>query len=101
MHMAILKVFSFTLLLIVLFIWSGHRITQISGEGAFTVLGSWISVDNGEQIFWGQGKCSTCHSIGDRGGSVRGPNLGQSIVGPDIAIRAVERANERSVVLGR
>lgn len=101
MHMAILKVFSFTLLLIVLFIWSGHRITQISGEGAFTVLGSGISVDNGEQIFWGQGKCSTCHSIGDRGGSVRGPNLGQSIVGPDIAIRAVERANERSVVLGQ
>ncbi len=99
--MAAFKVSFFTVFLIGLFIWSGDGITRISGEGASAALGEGLSVENGEQIFWGPGKCSTCHSIGNRGSSVRGPDLGQSAVGPEIAIRAVERANERSAALGQ
>lgn len=99
--MAAFKVSFFTVFLIGLFIWSGGGVTRISGEGASAALGEGLSVENGEQIFWGPGKCSTCHSIGSRGSSVRAPNLGQSAIGPEIAIRAIERASERSAALGR
>jgi putative heme-binding domain-containing protein len=99
--MALFRVASFTVVLIGLFIWGGGGITRVSGEGAPAALGEGLSVENGEQIFWGPGKCSTCHSIGSRGSSVRGPNLGQSAVGPEMAVRAVERAGERSAALGR
>ena len=99
--MAALKVSLFTVVLIGLFIWSGNGITRVSGEGSQAALGEGVSVKNGEQIFWGPGKCSTCHSIGSRGSSVRGPSLGQSDVGPEIAIRAVERGRARSAELGR
>ncbi len=99
--MSALKISVFTMCLIGLFIWAGGAITRVSGEGAPAALGEGLSVENGEQIFWGPGKCSTCHSIGSRGSSVRGPNLGQSVVGPEMAIRAVERARERSAALGR
>ena len=99
--MAVLKVSVFTVVLIGLFIWSGQGITRVSGEGSSVTLGEGVSAENGEQIFWGPGKCSTCHSIGSRGSSVRGPDLGQSDVGPIIAIRAVERGRARSSDSGR
>ena len=99
--MAALKVFLFTVVIIGLFIWSGNGITRVSGEGSLAAVGEGLSVENGEQIFWGPGKCSTCHSIGSRGSSVRGPNLGQSDVGPEIAIRAAERGRGRTAELGR
>lgn len=99
--MAVFKVSVFTVALVGLFIWLGGGITRVSGEGTLAPLGEGLTVENGEQIFWGSGKCSTCHAIGNRGGSVRGPNLGQSEAGPEIAIRALERARERSTVLGQ
>ncbi len=99
--MAIFKVSAFTVVLIGLFIWSGSGITRVAGGGSPAPLGEGVSAENGEQIFWGPGKCSTCHSIGSRGGSVRGPNLGESDVGLQIALRALERARARSAELGR
>jgi len=98
--MAALKVSFFTVFLIGLFIWLGAGITRVSGEGASVRLGVGLSVENGEQIFWGPGKCSTCHSIGPRGSTVRGPNLGESRQGPELAIRAAERAAQRALALG-
>ena len=98
--MAAVKISFFTVVLIGVFIWLGAGITRVSGEGASATLGEGLSVENGEQIFWGPGKCSTCHSIGTRGSNVRGPNLGESRQGPELAIRADERAAERVVALG-
>ena len=99
--MAVFKVSVFTVALVGFFIWLGSGITRVSGEGILAPLDEGLTVENGEQIFWGSGKCSTCHAIGSRGGSVRGPNLGQSAAGPEIAIRALERARERSTALGQ
>jgi putative heme-binding domain-containing protein len=90
----------FTVALVVLFAWAGEIVTRASGGASATVLSEGVSVENGEQIFWGPGKCHTCHAVGTRGSSVRCPNLGESAVGPDIAVRAVDRAQERSAVLG-
>ena len=47
---------------------------------------------SGEKLFWGKGRCSVCHRIGERGYALRGPNLGQSKDGPILSLRARERA---------
>lgn len=46
-------------------------------------------VKEGEALFWGKAQCSQCHSIGKRGGKMRGPNL------EDIGLRAESRAKDR------
>ena len=90
----------FTIALVVLFGWAGEVVTNASGGESVAVLGEGVSVENGEQLFWSKGKCHTCHSVGSRGSSVRGPDLGASTAGPDIAVRAVDRARERGAELG-
>ncbi|MFQ5889371.1 MAG: hypothetical protein ACE5JR_04885 [Gemmatimonadota bacterium] len=90
----------FTVALIGLFVLAGEVVTRASGGASVAAIGEGVSVENGEQIFWGPGKCHTCHSIGTRGSSVRCPNLGESADGPVIAMRAVERARERGAELG-
>lgn len=96
-----IKVPAFTVVVVGLFVWAGEVVDRAAGGTSSGALGEGVSVENGEQIFWGPGKCSTCHSIGSRGSSVRGPNLGQSTAGAEIALRAVERAAERATELGR
>ncbi len=90
----------FTVTLVLLFVWSGEVITNVSGGAEAAVTGEGVGVDIGEQVFWGPGKCHTCHAIGTRGRSVRGPNLGESEHGPPIGARAVERGRERGAELG-
>lgn len=46
----------------------------------------------GEALFWGKGRCFTCHSVGDRGGERRCPNLGAQGELPAIGARAANRA---------
>ena len=91
----------FTVFLVVLFGWAGEVVTRASGGSGSAVLGEGVSVAKGEQIFWDVGKCHTCHSVGMEGSSVRCPNLGQSSVGAEMALRAIERARDRSAVVGR
>jgi putative heme-binding domain-containing protein len=85
------------------YIGIGEEITSISGgaKTATTVAG--ISPEAGESIFWGKGKCHTCHSIGEQGSAIRAPNLGAH--GSDfplpIGLRAEERAKEISQKLGK
>jgi putative heme-binding domain-containing protein len=58
-----------------LFIYIGALITAISGGGeAAAAVAAGVNPEAGEAIYWGKGKCSTCHSLGDRGSAVRGPN---------------------------
>ncbi|MBI4501692.1 MAG: c-type cytochrome [Gemmatimonadetes bacterium] len=71
------KVPVFTAALVGAFIWSGDVVTGASGGGRGpAALPTGVSVAAGEQIFWSTGKCHTCHSVGTRGGKIRGPNLG-------------------------
>lgn len=69
------------------------RISGTGGGGGTVAVG--VNPEAGEAIFWGKGKCHTCHSIGGRGSAIRCPNLGDSRFGPIIGVRAAERAAER------
>ncbi len=96
-----LKVSLFVLTLVALFVWAGEVVSRASGSTRRVAPGEEISVANGELIFWDTGKCHTCHAIGTRGSSVRGPNLGSSADGEAMMIRAEVRALERSADLGQ
>src|SRR4030067_1863697 len=62
-------------------------VTGLSGTGGGeTATG--VSAEAGEQIFWGDGQCSTCHKIGSSGSATRGPDQ------EGLAERAEERAKE-------
>jgi putative heme-binding domain-containing protein len=53
-----------------------------------------ITVNLGEEIFWGKGTCHICHKMGERGEALRGPNLGPGKDGPVISQRAEQRAKD-------
>lgn len=106
MRSPFLRVALLSLGLVLAFVWIGDLVTRISGEaerrpGAATGSGA-ISPEAGEAIFWGKGKCSTCHAVGSRGGSIRGPDQGErGPLGMAIGARAEARARERSRATGR
>lgn len=92
------------ILLIVLgaYMWVGYAITSMTGGEKKASGVVEISPEGGEQIFWGKGRCFTCHSLGGQGSAVRCPNLGQFGEKFPLAIgtRAAERAKERSEETG-
>lgn len=101
-----LRVALFTVGLVLVFVWIGEVITQLSGEGvrqtSATLTAGNITPEAGEAIFWGKGKCSTCHAVGSRGNTIRGPNQGQTgPLGTAIGARAEERARERAKATGK
>lgn len=53
-----------------------------------------VSVQRGENVFWGKGTCHVCHRIGEHGYARRGPNLGESADGNILPIRAEQRAQK-------
>ncbi len=59
----------------VAFVWCGELLTSVSGTGG-SAAGGDVGVERGEAVFFGKGKCYTCHSLGGRGSAVRCPNLG-------------------------
>ncbi|MFQ5667823.1 MAG: c-type cytochrome [Candidatus Binatia bacterium] len=75
-----------------IFVWCGELLTAASGAGGGGAGGE-VGVARGEALFFGKGKCYTCHSIGGRGSAVRCPNLG--VFGEQfrqpVGIRAAER----------
>jgi len=101
-----LRVVLLALGLVGAFVGIGELVTRISGEAerrASLAGGSGpIGPETGEAIFWGKGKCSTCHAVGRRGGSIRGPDQGESgPLGLAIGARAEARARERMRATGR
>lgn len=96
-----LRVALFVVVLVALFVWAGEVVSRASGSTRRAPPGEGISLKNGELIFWGPGKCHTCHAVGTRGRSVRGPNMGSSADGEAMMVRAMQRAGERSAALGR
>jgi putative heme-binding domain-containing protein len=106
MRRPFLGVVVFTVAIVLVFVWIGEVITKISGEGerrpSVAITAGNITPEAGETIFWGKGKCYTCHAVGSRGNSIRGPNQGESgPLGMPIGARAVERARERTKATGK
>ncbi len=90
MNRSFLNVVIFTLVFVGGVVWLCGLLSRISGESSSIATIAGISPEAGESIFWGKGKCHTCHQIGTRGSAVRCPNL------ENIAEKAVERAKERA-----
>ncbi len=90
MNRAFLNVVIFTVIFVGGFVYLCGLLSRISGESASVGTIAGVSPEAGESIFWGKGKCHTCHQIGTRGSAVRCPNLG------DVAARAEERVKERA-----
>ncbi len=99
---AVGKAFIFLVVLLGAFMWIGQTITAMTGGGKRAAAVIDVSPEGGEAIFWGKGRCYTCHSVGGRGSAVRCPNLG--VFGEKFAIpigaRAAERAQLRSAETG-
>ena len=103
MGKALIKVFTFMIVLVVIFLWVGYTVTAMTGgeKKSQAIVG--VNPEAGEAIFWGKGRCSTCHSIGDKGSAVRCPNLGvfgEKFTSP-IGLRAADRAKEREQQTGK
>jgi putative heme-binding domain-containing protein len=64
----------FVLLALGGFVLVSTVITDISGGTEAAVASAGVNPEAGEAIYWGKGKCGTCHSLGDQGSAVRGPN---------------------------
>ena len=102
MFSAVGKVFLFMLVVLGAFLWIGHSITSMTGGEKRTVAAVEVTPEGGESIFWGKGRCFTCHSVGDRGSAVRGPNqgvFGEKFTAP-IGVRSADRAKQRSEKTG-
>ncbi len=58
---------------LVTFAFVGVWATIFGGSGQAAMAES-VNPEAGEALYWSRGKCSTCHSMGDRGSATRGPN---------------------------
>lgn len=97
-----ISVLIFVLAVLGLFVYLGEVVTEVSGGVAVQVPVEGVSPEAGESIYFGKGKCSTCHSVSDRGSAIRGPNHGvNNRFGTPMGLRAEERAKERSEATGR
>lgn len=104
MNKDFLKILLFFFGGLLLFIYVGYIIDKASGGVAKATIGG-VSPEAGEGIFWGKGKCWTCHSVGGEGSAERGPNLGIKsgaayTLDLEIGARAAERAKEREADVG-
>lgn len=64
----------FTMVVVLTFAWVTEVVTSLSGLGGVQAATEGVNPEAGEAIYWGKGKCSTCHSMGNRGSAIRGPN---------------------------
>ena len=97
---------AFTLVVVGVFVGIGELVTRISGESdrarRATAASGEVTPEAGEAIFFGRGKCGTCHAVSGRGSAVRGPDQGdRGPLGVPIGRRAEARAQERARTTGR
>ncbi|ODS31561.1 MAG: putative heme protein [Candidatus Scalindua rubra] len=83
----------FTFLVLGFFAYVCVYVTRISGTSEGEVVAG-VNPEAGEKIYWGEGQCGTCHSIGTTGSAIRGPNQ------ENLAVKAEERAKERGLTSG-
>ncbi len=90
MRMGFLKVVGFSMVILFLFSCISLYVARLSGTTGGEVVGG-IDPESGETLFWGDGQCSTCHKVGNRGSTTRGPDL------DDFFTRAEKRAKEKGM----
>jgi hypothetical protein len=73
---AFLKSIAFVLVVLAVYIYIAEVITDISGQAHRGSVAAGVGPEQGREIFFGKGKCSTCHSLGNEGSAIRCPNLG-------------------------
>lgn len=83
----------FTFFVVGFFAYVCMYVTGLSGGGDGEAV-TGVSPEAGEKIFWGEGQCHTCHSIGTSGSATRGPNQ------EGLVSRAEEKAKERGLSSG-
>lgn len=83
----------FTFFVVGFFAYVCMYVTGLSGGGDGEAV-TGVSPEAGEKIFWGEGQCHTCHSIGTSGSATRGPNQ------EGLVLRAEEKAKERGLSSG-
>ena len=98
MNVTVTRVFPFLLVVLGIYLWIGYSITELTDGGGEVNTAIDISPEGGEAIYWGKGRCFTCHSVGGQGSAVRGPNHGQfgEKFPLPMGARAAERAKERA-----
>ena len=103
MTSAISRVFVFLVVCLGFYLWIGYTVTELTGGEKIPSGKVEITPEGGETIFWGKGRCYTCHSLGGQGSAVRCPNLGQFGERFELPIgsRSEERARERTEETGR
>ncbi|MCP4255126.1 MAG: c-type cytochrome [Candidatus Scalindua sp.] len=89
-----LKSAVFSLCILGFFVFVCMYVTGLSGGGGGGGGATGINPEAGEKIYWGDGQCHTCHSIGTSGSATRGPNQ------EGLAARAEERAKEAGLASG-
>ncbi len=89
-----LKSAVFSLCILGFFIFVCMYVTGLSGGSGGGGGATGINPEAGEKIYWGDGQCHTCHSIGTSGSATRGPNQ------EGLAARAEERAKEAGLSSG-
>jgi putative heme-binding domain-containing protein len=99
---ALPKIFVFMLIVLGTFLLIGYKITEMTGGERKAAVAVEITPEGGEVVYWGKGRCFTCHSVGDRGSAVRGPNHGQfgEKFAEPMGARAIARAKERAEKTG-
>lgn len=88
MNNSIVKAAILCIAVVLLFAWVSQWVTDISGQGTVAASAEGVNPEAGDAIYWGKGKCGTCHSVGTRGSAIRGPNH------DDLFVTAAERASE-------
>ncbi len=93
MNKSMLKITAFGIAVIGFYIYITIYVAGLSGTGGGETAGG-VSPEAGENIFWGDGQCGTCHKIGSIGSATRGPDQ------EGLAMRAEERAKELGLPSG-
>ncbi|MBM4053597.1 MAG: c-type cytochrome [Planctomycetes bacterium] len=93
MNKTMLKIVAFGVAVIGFYMYITVYVTGLSGTGGGETAGG-VTPEAGEQIFWGDGQCSTCHKIGSSGSATRGPDQ------EGLAERAEERAKKLGMSSG-
>ncbi|MCF6157909.1 MAG: c-type cytochrome [wastewater metagenome] len=93
MNKSMLKITAFGVAVIGFYIYITMYVADLSGSGGGGPV-TGVSPEAGEEIFWGDGQCSTCHKVGSSGSATRGPDQ------EGLAIRADERAKELGLPSG-
>jgi len=90
-----LNILGFGAFVLVSFALACAYITMVSGAGGKKEGAAGINPEAGKEVFFGDGLCSTCHSVGGEGSANRCPNQG------DLMVRMAKRLVDRKEQTGK